>query len=158
MDHCPHAAYSGECKGIDPGSVVAASADEIAATTRSTISDVLRDVYRWIHTFRNAETQRIEGTDFYLHPEPLRSDHLWLIFREAALWHGIGVGARMKIGQEDWVKVAGHTTADFIRAFMAGKVVEGPLERVYGDTHRGYAGAMLVKPLGTGDLLLQIQE
>lgn len=45
-----------------------------------------------------------------------------------------------------WIKMAGHTTAELVKAFMRGKGLgEESLERVYGDPHRGYAGGLIVR-------------
>ena len=142
-DHCPHAAYSGECRDIDAGSVVAFAAEQIALSGDRTVKDVLRDVYRWIHKFRTLSTKKVSGTEFYYHDQPLTDAGQWLILREAALWHGISVISQVPTGHDIWVKVAGHTTPKFIRAFMAGQVVTEPMTRIYGDAHRGYAGGLL---------------
>lgn len=149
-DHCPHAAYKGECRDIDPGKVVAFAAEQIAITNGSDLKEVLQEVYRYIHRIRVAKNRKVAGTTFYHHTNPVTSNHHWLVLREAALWHGIGVVAHVWVGSEEWLKVAGHTTSKFIRAFMAGEVFpEKAMTRVYGDASRGYAGGLLTKPGST---------
>ena len=143
-DHCPHAAYSGECRDVDPGQVVAFAAEQIALANNSDIKVVLTEVYHFIHLIKRAKLRKVSGTDFYYHQTPLTSTHQWLVLREAALWHGVGVIAHNVIGSEVWWKVAGHTTPKFIRAFVDGQVCpEISMTRVYGDAVRGYAGGLI---------------
>ena len=144
-DHCPQAAYRGECRGVDPGQVVARSAEQIAESTGATVAEVLASVYRRIHAMQAARPRQVAGARVHHEREVLRSDREWLVLREAALWHGLAVvGHVLSAGGEEWVKLAGHVTPRLARAFMAGEVVPG-LVRVYGDERRGYAGGMVAR-------------
>ncbi len=143
-DHCPHAAYRGDCRGIDPGNVVSFSAEQIALSNDLSVKDVLRDVYRFIHKIKSGKNQKVAGTEFYHHKTQITTNHAWLVLREAALWHGIGVVAPILVGREEWLKVAGHTTPKFIKTFMEGALFPSiQMTRVYGDPSRGYAGGLV---------------
>jgi hypothetical protein len=144
-DHCPHAAYIGDCPGIDPGSVIAFSAEQVALGTDKPLKEILQGVYRYIHKFRRFEPSEMHGATLYRREGPALTEHEWLLFREAALWHGVAVISPVKNGNDVWFKMAGHTTTELVRAFIQGKGLdEEPLERVYGDPHRGYAGGLKV--------------
>ncbi len=144
-DHCPHAAYIGECPGIDPGSVIAFSAEQVAIGTNKSLREILQGVYRYIHKFRTFEPTEAFGSQLYRREGTPLSEHEWLLFREAALWHGVAVVSPVSSNTGDvWVKMAGHTSAELVTAFLRGKGLdEAKLERVYGDPHRGYAGGLL---------------
>lgn len=147
-DHCPHAAYIGDCPGIDPGSVIAFSAEQVALGTGKSIKDILQGVYRYIHKFRKFEPTEQHGCLVYRREGNPLTEHEWLLFREAALWHGVAVISPVSPpnSSDVWIKMAGHTTAELVRQFMYNKGLdeETPLDRVYGDPHRGYAGGLKV--------------
>lgn len=144
-DHCPHAAYIGDCPGIDPGSVIAFSAEQVALSTGRPLKEILQGVYRHIHKFRKYVPSESFGATLYTRDGPPLTEHEWLLFREAALWHGVAVIAPVKTGNDVWVKMAGHTTTELVEEFVRSRGLNGEeLERVYGDPHRGYAGGLRV--------------
>lgn len=90
-DHCPHAAYTGDCPGIDPGSVIAFSAEQVAIGTGKPLKEILQGVYRYIHKFRRFQPEETHGATLYTREGPALTEQEWLLFREAALWHGVAV-------------------------------------------------------------------
>ena len=84
-DHCPHAAYIGECPSIDPGSVIGFSAEQVAIGTGKSLKDILQGVYRYIHKFRTFKPTEAFGSQLFSREGTPLSEHEWLLFREAAL-------------------------------------------------------------------------
>jgi hypothetical protein len=144
VDHCPHAAYSGRCRDVLPGDVVAFSAERIAISSDTSFKDTVAAIWQRIHHFKSQRLTRVEDVELFDNGRSIITNPDWLILREAALWQGIAVKARVAVEGEVWEKVAGHTTEVFIDHYIA----TCGLERVYGDAQRGYAGG-LVPPVSS---------
>lgn len=134
-DHCPAAAYRGECAGVDPERLMAFRAANTAAFRKLSVTEVLEGVKADVARLEAAEKQLIGGQSVAVTKEPLAYGP------EASLRSGVAIISVVsdRDGRRKEVFLGGESSA--ITAFMASREAEG--REVYGNPSRGYAGAYL---------------
>jgi len=129
-DHCPHAAYQGNCPGVD---VEAFSSWRIASKAQAkgvSVAEMQARLDRQVEALKTAERLSIAGTEVLW--VPTSADEL----PDASA--RLGIPVMYCIVERDGRNKAGilNAPAHVIEAWMA----QCGLANVYGNPHRGYAG------------------
>ena len=134
-DHCLTAAYQGMCPGVDPAELLFMRASWRARATGRTLSDVVEGIL-------NAATQvqRYYDSEFgeslFLDPAVLPAD-----LAEGGAYVGHPIRYREFFRNGDLKEMLKGASPAHIERFMAMHRQQG--REVYGNPHRGYAGAYL---------------
>ena len=134
-DHCLTAAYRGLCPGIDPAELLFMRASWRARATGRTLSDVVEGI---LHAAK--QVQRYYDSEYgesvFLDPAVLPAD-----LAEAAAYIGHPIRYREFFRNGDLKEMLKGASPEHIERFMAMHREQG--REVYGNPHRGYAGAYL---------------
>lgn len=134
-DHCLSAAYRGQCPGIDPDELLFMRAAWQGLMTRrslgETMSGILDAAKRALDRF-----DPTLGASVFLDPTRAPRD-----LPEGAARAGVPVIYRRFAPDGSLKEMIKGSTSEATRLFMAGHEALG--HRVYGNPHRGYAGAYL---------------
>ncbi len=133
-DHCPAAAYRGECKGVDPEKLMRWRAENQARYRGGSTESIIRDIEAAQQKLRSAPVLSSGVSDL--------GDDTISQLPEAALRLGMAYQAMVKekSGQKKLV-IGGHTTPDIINRWMEEQAALG--REIYGSPVRGYAGAYI---------------
>ena len=134
-DHCLTAAYQGECPGVDPKELLFLRASWRARVTGRGLSDVLDGI---VHAaklvMRHYDCEYAESV--FLDPTENPPD-----LAEGAAYAGRAVRYREWFPTGELKEMLKGASPEHIERFMARHRDEG--REVYGNPHRGYAGAYL---------------
>jgi hypothetical protein len=132
-DHCLTAAYQGECQGVDPDELLILRASWQALMSGRTLSDVVEGILDAAkHVKRHHDSEL--GESRFLDPTETPRD-----LPEGAAYAGMPVRYRMLLPEGVLKEMVKGGSAEAIEAFMAEHRDAG--RPVYGNPHRGYAGA-----------------
>lgn len=135
-DHCLTAAYQGQCPGVDPKELLFLRAAWRAKVTGRSLSDVIDGVLhaaRQVLRFYDSE----HGESVFLDPTQNPPD-----LAEGAAYAGRAVRYREWFPEGTLKEMLKGGSPAHIERFMAQHRGQG--REVYGNPHRGYAGAYLV--------------
>jgi hypothetical protein len=126
-DHCLHAAYRGECPGVDPDALMRWRAETRAAFQKRPVDDILRDVEAARKALRNAAQEcKIPHFENTIPELP-----------EAAAREGLPFTAELRERDGRKKIVLQGASPETIRQWMEEMALRG---EVYGDPERGFAG------------------
>jgi len=139
-DHCPPAAYRGECPGVDPDVLMRWRAESRAKYQGRTVDEVLADVERARAVLRTAPMLTLAPG---LEVRDLRGQHIPALPEAAARE---GAACRATVIESDGrakIVLGGHTTPAMVQAFLDSWGPAQGLTDIYGVPARGYAGGYL---------------
>jgi len=134
-DHCLTAAYRGMCPGIDPKELLFMRASWRAKASGRTLSDVIEGILhaaKQVRLYYDSEY----GESLFLDPTVIPAD-----LAEGAAYAGHPIRYREFFRNGDLKEMLKGASPEHIERFMAMHREEG--REVYGNPHRGYAGAYL---------------
>ena len=134
-DHCLTAAYQGQCPGVDPGELLfmrAAWHSLMSQTTLSNVIDTILTAAKHITKHYNPDTNESVFKD------PTRVPHY---LAEGAAYTGKPVRYRSLMPNGSLKEMLKGAVPSQIERFMQEHTTQG--HQVYGNPHRGYAGAYL---------------
>jgi len=134
-DHCLTAAYQGRCPGIDPHELLFMRASWRAKAWDRTLGDVvdgILDSAREVRRHFDSES----GESVFLDPTEVPPD-----LAEGAAYAGHPIRYRQFFPNGDLKEMLKGATPEHIERFMEAHRAAG--RRVYGNPHRGYAGAYM---------------
>jgi hypothetical protein len=132
-DHCLTAAYRGECPGVDPHELLFLRASWQAKMTGRTLSDVIEGILDAAKRVREHHDSEL-GESRFLDPTRMPRD-----VAEGAAYAGMPVRYRALLPEGVLKEMFKGGTPERVEAFMAEHRRAG--RPVYGNPHRGYAGA-----------------
>ncbi|WP_425953107.1 hypothetical protein [Ralstonia pseudosolanacearum] len=134
-DHCLTAAYQGLCPGVDPGELFFLRASWQAKLGNRSLVEVMSGIERAAKLV-NQRYNRHTAEATFLDPTRVPRD-----LAEGGAYAGKAIRYR-SLGEDFQMKeMLKGATPESIESFMAGHAAVG--RRVYGNPHRGYAGAYL---------------
>lgn len=134
-DHCLTAAYQGQCPRVDPGDLLFLRASWRAKVSGRSLGDVIDGILaaaRRVHAHYDSEF----GESVFLDPTEVPPD-----LPEGAAYAGKPVRYRALLPGGELKEMLKGASPPAIERFMANHAATG--RRVYGNPHRGYAGAYL---------------
>lgn len=134
-DHCLTAAYQGMCPGIDPNELLFMRASWRARATGRTLSDVVEGILHAAKQVRGSYDSEY-GESLFLDPTVIPAD-----LAEGAAYSGHPIRYREFFRNGDLKEMLKGAAPEHIERFMAMHREQGRV--VYGNPHRGYAGAYL---------------
>lgn len=132
-DHCLTAAYQGICPGVDPGELLFQRAAWQAKMSGRTLSDVVDGIFhaaKQVHRHYDSES----GEALFLDPTEVPLD-----LAEGAAYAGKPVRYRQLLPGGEIKEMLKGAQLAHIERFLAEHRAAG--RKVYGNPHRGYAGA-----------------
>ncbi len=132
-DHCLTAAYQGECPGVDPHDLLFLRASWQAKMSGRTLSEVVDGILDAAKRVRRHHDSEF-GESRFLDPTQMPRD-----LAEGAAYAGMPVRYRALLPEGVLKEMVKGGTPEAIEAFMAEHRDAG--RPVYGNPHRGYAGA-----------------
>ena len=134
-DHCLTAAYQGACPGVDPNELLFLRASWRARMSGRTLGDVLEGI---LHAAKQVDAHHDSefGESVFLDPTEAAPD-----LAEGAAYAGKPLRYRALSLEGDLKEMLKGAGPAHIERFMAGHRDAGRV--VYGNPHRGYAGAYL---------------
>jgi hypothetical protein len=132
-DHCLTAAYQGECPGVDPHDLLFLRASWRALVSGRTLSDVIEGITDAARRARRHHDSEL-GEARFLDPTEIPLD-----LAEGAAYAGVPVRYRELLPEGILKEMFKGGTPDAVEAFMEEHRLAG--RPVYGNPHRGYAGA-----------------
>lgn len=134
-DHCLTAAYQGLCPRVDPGELLFMRASWRARATGRTLSDVLEGILHAAKQVRLSYDSEY-GESLFLDPTVLPAD-----LAEGGAYAGHPIRYREFFRNGDLKEMLKGASPAHIERFMEMHREQG--REVYGNPHRGYAGAYL---------------
>lgn len=132
-DHCLTAAYQGRCPGVDPDELLFLRASWQAKISGRTLSDVIDGILDAAKRVKRHHDSEFSESRF-LDPTQIPRD-----LPEGSAYAGIPVRYRALLPDGVLKEMFKGGTAEAVEAFMAEHRAAG--RSVYGNPHRGYAGA-----------------
>jgi len=132
-DHCLTAAYQGRCPGVDPDELLFLRASWQAKITGRTLSDVIEGILDAARRVKRHHDSEFAESRF-LDPTQIPRD-----LPEGSAYAGMPVRYRALLPDGVLKEMFKGGTAQAVEAFMAEHQAAG--RSVYGNPHRGYAGA-----------------
>src|SRR5690606_34992551 len=135
-DHCPPAAYRGECPCVDPDVLLRWRAESRAKHQGRTVDEVLADVERALELLEDAPNERLAHA---VYVADMRGYGHVPELPEAALREGVAYLATVtdRDGRHK-VVLGGHTTPETVRAFLEEWAPSHGLVDIYGEPARGF--------------------
>jgi hypothetical protein len=134
-DHCLCAAYQGRCPGIDPKELLLMRASWRARASGRTLTDVVEGIMQAAKQVRRLYDSE-HGESVFLDPSVIPAD-----LAEGAAYAGHPIRYREFFRNGDLKEMLKGGSPGHIERFMAMHREQG--REVYGNPHRGYAGAYL---------------
>jgi hypothetical protein len=134
-DHCLSAAYQGLCPGIDPNELLFMRASGRARASGRTLIDVVEGIMQAAKQVRRYYDSE-HGESLFLDPSVIPVD-----LAEGAAYAGHPIRYREFFRNGDLKEMLKGASPEHIERFMAMHRDQG--REVYGNPHRGYAGAYL---------------
>ena len=134
-DHCLSAAYQGLCPGIDPSELLFMRASWRAKASGRTLTDVVEGIMQAAKEVRRYYDSEY-GESLFLDPTVIPAD-----LAEGAAYAGHPIRYREFFRNGDLKEMLKGGSPEHIERFMAMHREQG--REVYGNPHRGYAGAYL---------------
>ncbi len=135
-DHCLSAAYRGECPGVDPHELIFLRASWRARASGRTLSDVVEGIFDAAKRLRRHHDSE-SGESRFLDPTEVPLD-----LPEASAYEGVPVRYRALLADGTVKEMYKGGTPESVERFMTEH--RGAGRKVYGNPHRGYAGAYWV--------------
>jgi hypothetical protein len=148
-DHCLGAAYRGECPGVDPDELMRWRAESRAAHQGRSVEDILADIEITTAALQAADNVVLRERLGHCGPGPhiavrdMRRDPPYPELPDAAARAGVGYIAGPVVDPSGASKIVCSGYAEQVEAFVAAWAPEQGLERIYGDSARGFAGGYL---------------